>query len=253
MPKASTAGEISVIKVETERARFGIVGLTPVILNRVSQKAQRELIGPSGRKNAAAKAEAPKHEPLVEFRAAPYILDEGPTLLALLSVMFKKAMMTAALDLPGTKKAQMGRLLRAEGERIPLYGVPEMLMSVTRSADINRTPDIRTRPILPRWATFVELSFPKRIIKGQSVVNLLGAAGLFSGVGDWRTEKGSGNYGSFRVADPDDEELLEIVEAGGRDAQIKAMNSPTFYDDETESLFTWHSTYLAERGFKVGT
>lgn len=252
MAKSSAAsGEISIIRIETARLTVPIIGTTPLICNRVSEKAQRELLGPLGRKNAAHKAENLKHEPLAEYRNSPYTLPSGPTLLAGLAVWFKKAMMTAALDIPGAKKTQMGRLLYAEGERIPLYGVQQMLMAVTRSADINRTPDIRTRAIVPKWATYLTVTFPSKIIKEKSVINLLAAGGLFAGVGDWRTEKGSGNYGSFRIAEHDDPELLEIVEQGGRDAQIEAMNSPTFYDDETDSLFAWWTQYASDRGFKV--
>jgi hypothetical protein len=230
-----------------------IVGTSPIICNSVNDKVKRELLLPKGRKTAADKAQSLKHDVLTEFRAAPLRLadETAPTLLGFLSVAFKRAMMTAALDIPGAKKAQIGRLVRVEGERIPLYGVPNLFMSVTRSADINHTPDVRTRVILPKWAMLIDVTFAKPALREKAVLNLLAAAGMFSGVGDWRTEKGSGNYGSFRLASADDPELNEIISAGGRNAQIAAMNSPHFYDDDTEDLFTWYSAEVGERGFAV--
>ncbi len=249
-PKQQTT-EVEILEVQRGRVRIGVVGTTPFICNRVSEKAWRELLLPAGKKTAAAKAQTLKHNPLVEFRNSPYTLTEGPTLLALLAVSFKKAMMTAALDLPGTKKSQIGRMVRTEGERIPLYGVPQMLMAITRSADMNRTPDVRTRAIVPRWATVVDVTYSQPQLREKSVLNLFAAAGEFAGVGDWRTEKGSANYGSFRLVPADDPELLEIITTGGRDAQIEAMNSPTCYDDETEAMLSWFTSEADGRGFKV--
>lgn len=244
---------VEILAVERGHIKVACVGTTPFICNRVSEKAKRELLAPKGRKTISEKAQSLKHDPLAEFRASPYTLvdDASPTLLAFLAVGFKKAMMTAALDIPGAKKAQIGRLLFVEGERTPLYGVPQMLMSITRSADIGKTPDVRTRAILPAWACLLDVTFAKPQMREKDVLNLLGAAGMFAGVGDWRTEKGSGNYGSFRLASADDVELKKILKTGTRTAQVSALNSPTFYDQETEDLFHWYTTEVVARGFKV--
>jgi len=214
----------------------------------------RELAAPKGRKTAADKASGAKHLPLDEYQASPYTNPDpdGKTFLQLLASMFKKAMMTAALDLPGTKKAQIGRLLYVMGDRVDLYGVPKLMMSVTRSADMNRTPDIRTRAILPKWASIVDVSFIRPILNEQSVVNLLVAAGITSGMGDWRPEKGAGNYGQFKIVDsPNDPEFLEIVKSGGRSAQEEGMKNPDFYDQESEELFDWVESENKRKGFKV--
>lgn len=251
----SESKEIEILTVEQGRMTVAIVGTTPFICNRVSEKAKRELILPKGRKTTAEKSQSLKHDPLRELRASPYTLadEAAPTLLAFLAVAPKRAAMTAALDIPGAKKAQIGRLVRVEGERLPLYGVPQMHMAIVRSADMNRTPDVRTRAILPKWAMLLEVTFAKPALREKSVLNLFAAGGMFAGVGDWRTEKGSGNYGSFRLAGADDPELLEILSTGGRAAQIAALNSPAFYDDETEELFTWYTGEVESRGFKVAS
>lgn len=250
-PKAAPESKgIEIQELDRGTISLAVVGTTPFICNRASEKVMRGLLMPKGKKTAAEKQSSLKHEPLEEFRSSPYTLrdETAPTLLAFLSVAFKRAMMTAALDDPsGAKKSQIGRLVRLEGERVPLYGVPQMFMAVTRSADINRTPDVRTRAILPKWAMLLELTYAKPILQQKSVLNLFAKGGVFSGVGDWRTEKGSGNYGSFRLAGADDPELEEILATGGRAAQIAALNSPAFYDDETEALFTWWQAEYATR------
>lgn len=251
--KKDQGSEVYIAKVNRETADFCIVGTAPLICNRMSQKARQDLLLPKGKKTAAEKASSLKHNPLDEYRASPYIdtRDDGPTRIQALSSMFKKACMTAALDLPGAKKAQIGRLLYVVGDRVAVYGVPQLMMSVTRSADINKTPDIRTRAILPRWAVRITVSFVSPIIRLQSVVNLLAAGGITAGVGDWRVEKGSGSYGTFDVCAEDDPKYLDIVNGGGRAEQDAALEAPEPYDDETAELLGWYGVEVARRGFKV--
>jgi hypothetical protein len=246
---------IDVMEVQQGRMTIAIVGTTPFIHNRVSEKGKRELLLPRGKKTTAEKAQSLKHDPLREWRASPYTIldDAAPTLMAFLAVGPKRAAMTAALDIPGAKKTQIGRLMRVEGERLPLYGIPQMHMTIVRSADMNRTPDIRTRAITPRWAMLLDVTFAKPMLREKAVLNLFAAGGMFVGVGDWRTEKGSGNYGSFRLAGADDAELRDILATGGRAAQIAAFNVPSFYDQESEELFTWYTGEVAQRGFKVAS
>lgn len=140
------ATAVDIIEVELGRVSVGVVGTMPLICNRMSEKVKGILLTGSERKNTAAKALARglKHNPLDEFRASPYTIrdDAAPTLLAALSVWFKRTMMTAALDTPGVKKSQIGRLVRAEGERLPLYGIPKIFLSVTRSATLAGAPHL---------------------------------------------------------------------------------------------------------------
>lgn len=245
--------ELEILKVNKGRVSFCILGTTPIILNRLSQKAMRELLAPKGRKTAADKARAPKHVPLAEFRSSPYLNRDpkSPTHIEHLASAFKKAMTGAALDLPGASKAQIGRLLWVEGERIGIYGVPKLFMSPVRSADMNKTPDIRTRAIIPEWAARITVSFVQPMLKEHSVANLLASAGITQGIGDWRNEKGSGTYGGFVLVDDKDADFKHRVKVGGYKAQVRAMETPDFYDEETEELYRWCDGTLRERGFDV--
>lgn len=253
--KASNSSEIFIMESEVGVMDFCILGTSPIIMNRMSAKAKGELLAPKGRKNAAEKASTLKHDPYAEFRESPYVMagDDSPTYLGLLPTAFKRAMMTAALDMPGAKKAQIGRLVSVDWGMQPVHGIPKLFMAVTRSADINRTPDIRSRVIVPKWACRLTVTFVKPMIREQSVANLLAAAGIQSGVGDWRQEKGSGSYGWFRLVGADDPEWKRIVTEGGRAAQIAAMENPEPYDDETAELLGWFDVEAKRRGFKVAS
>lgn len=251
--KVETGSEIQVIEVVKGQIDFCILGTSPLIMNRMSQKVWHELLAPKGKKNAAEKASSLKHDPIQEFRNSPYIIENkaAPSLLGILPTAFKGAMLTAALDMPGTKRTQMGRLLTVDWDMQPVYGIPKVFMSITRSADMNKTPDVRTRAILPEWACKLTVTFNKPILREQSVANLLAAAGMQSGVGDWRQEKGSGSFGAFKLVSSDDKDFLRIVKTMGRTAQQEAIDNPIAYNAETEEMLAWFDVEIKRRGFKV--
>jgi hypothetical protein len=240
---------MNILRVTEGRLHANVVGRTPIILNRMTEKAMRELLMPKGRKNAAERASTLKHNPIEEFRASPYTDrdPDGPTYITHLATAFKKAMANAAKDIPGATKAEVGRLTWVVGERIAIYGIPMLHMSVVRQAGMNKTPDIRTRAIIPKWACRIEVAFVQEILKPAAIGDLIVTAGMTQGIGDWRTEKGSGTYGQFSLVDDDDEEFRQIIATGGRAAQIAAMENPVPYDQEAEELLAWFQSELEHR------
>jgi hypothetical protein len=153
-------------------------------------------------------------------------------------------MMTAALDLPGTKKAEIGRLIWVESYMVDVYGIPYLKMDGVRTADINRTPDIRTRAFLPEWACKIRIKFVKPKLNPNAVFNLLVAGGITCGVGDFRQEKGKGSFGQFTIVDHDDKEWTRIAKAQGMKAQDHALSHPEAYpnDPDTIELLDWFLT-----------
>jgi hypothetical protein len=223
-----------------------IKGKTPFICNAASAKAKHELLLPH-KKTATERASQLKHIPLEEYQNSVYrhVGNQQATRIFFPAGGFKKAMMSAALELPGTSKASIARLLWIEDLNVDLYGVPQLFMSMTRSADMNRTPDIRTRAILPEWAARLRISFIQPKLNSQMVANLLWAAGLMIGCGDWRQEKGSGNYGQFAICTPED--FATIAKGGRREAQDQALANPELYDAETERLYHWYEQEIERR------
>lgn len=238
---------IDIPETDIGQVQTGILGCTPYLHNRMSEKARHDLLFPKGRKNAAEKASTLKHNPTEEFRSSPYQLDGGETLLGFMGSAIKGAMMTAALDLPGVNKSQVGRLLWVEGHYLPMWGTAMLHMSITRSADMNRTPDVRTRAITPQWATIVTVSYVKPLVTERTIINLLSTGGRSAGVGDWRSEKGKGTFGQFRLANVDDPELLSVMEMG-RDVQVQALEDAVPYDSESAELLHWFAQERKERG-----
>jgi hypothetical protein len=195
--KVEESVSVEIGEIEVASITFNILGVTPLICNRQSEKAKRQLLLPPLPQNKAQRTQTLKHEPFDEFRASPYLSrrETNPkTWLHLPSGMFKKAPAQAALDIPGATKAQIGRLVSVSSESIPLWGIPYMRADMVRQAGISKTPDVRFRACLPEWASQVTYKYLPRIISPNSLSNLVFAAGIIVGIGDYRVEKGAGEW-----------------------------------------------------------
>ena len=190
-----------------------------------------------------------KHNPLQVYRDIMEIMKDGPTALGLRVTAVKAAMCTAALETAGLTKTSAQRLLFMPGDFVPLYGTPQLRMDVVRSADINRTPDVRSRCFLPKWGAEIEIQFIVPQLSVASVVSLLCNAGVLVGVGDFRQEKGKGAFGSFRVitADEQDDEWDDLVSNHGRMDQIAAIQNPEYADQDTADLMEFFDEEVSRR------
>jgi hypothetical protein len=239
---------VEVLEINMREAHLCFVGTSPMIQHRFHQKAWQQLLLPPRTTNRAERQRTLKHDPVAEFRGALYKNRDSarPSLFHIPSGSFAKAIAAAAIDLPGAKRAQIERLTRIADVNIDLFGVPNLFMSMVRNSDINRTPDVRTRPIFPQWAGKFTISFVREILTEKVICNLAGAAGHIVGIGDWRPQKG-GPFGCFRLCAHDDPEYNLIVAKQGRKAQQAAFDSPIFHDEDTAELMAWFENEVATR------
>ena len=233
----SAVETIEIPALQRASIKLRIIGTTPMFQNRMSAKAQQQLLVGGRQKTKADRAHI-KHSPHAEYRASAETMADGPTALGLRVVAVKAAMCTAALETAGITKTSAQRLIFMPGELIPLYGTPQMRMDIVRTADMARTPDVRTRCFLPRWGAEVSINFITPQLSAVGVATLLANAGVLIGVGDFRQEKGKGAFGSFRVLGEGDRdaEWDELVSNHGRPAQELALAKPAYADEETAEL-----------------
>lgn len=252
MPSRTPKDDKSIVEIpelEPLTITFRLLGTTPLIMNRQSEKAKRMLLLPEPRKNKAQREQTLKHDPIEEYRASVYRNRDAhrPALLHCPEGAFKKLVAQTALDIPGATKAQIGRLVSLRSAQIDVFGIPHVFTRMVRQAGPSRTPDVRTRAILPEWAVEVTFGFINGMITPTSIANLVSAGGLICGIGDGRTEKGALDYGGFRIVPEDDPDWHRVVAEGGRDAQQAALEYPIFYDDETRDLIEWFDAEIQRR------
>lgn len=244
--------ELDIIEMQTGETTYHIIGKSPLVYNRMSQKVRGTLLFPSGRMTAAEKRVNLKHNPIEEYRSSVYRRadnENGPTRLLFPGAAFKRAMATVALTLPGVHKTDIDRLTWIADHRVDIYGVPTLFMDVVRSADKARTPDIHTWACLPEWCTSVTIRFVRPMLSTNLVSRLLGNAGKIIGIGDGRNEKGKRSFGAFEIVNADDPDYLRIMQDGVMQEQDAALytDSPNFYDADSEDLFTWFEAEYTRR------
>lgn len=244
--KAET--EIHVPVLTQGAAKLRIIGTTPMFQNRMANKATHSLLVGSKKKTLAEKALI-KHNPPEEYRNSAEKMLDGPTALGLRVVAVKASMCTAALETAGITKTSSQRLLFMPGDLTPLYGIPQLRMDIVRSADINKTPDVRTRCFIPKWGAEIEIKYITPQLSIASVVALLCNAGVLVGVGDFRQEKGKGSFGSFRVLGEgqDDDEWDDLVTNHGRMVQLAALANPEYANADTAELMEFYESEVKRR------
>lgn len=245
--KKAEAGTLQIDALKQGRVTLRMIGTTPLYYNAMSAKVKHGLQVGTAKKTAAQKREV-KHNPEQEFRDTMYRQATGPTMLCFPAPGVKAAMATAALETAGVTKSSVNRLIFLPQQRINVWGKPLLKCDVVRSADINKTPDIRTRAFLPRWCAEVDIAFITPTLSVRSIVSLLANAGVIIGIGDFRQEKGKGSFGTFRVigTEDQDDEWDEIV-AEGRSVQEAAAADPEWADDETADLMALYAEEVARR------
>jgi hypothetical protein len=247
--KKAEAGTLHIDPLKQGRIKLRLIGTTPMYQNSMSMKAKRDLLIGGGKKTAAQRKDI-KHDPENEFRDSAHKKQDGDTLLCFPAPGVKSAMATAALETPGVTKSSVQRLIFLPEQKIQIWGKPYLKMDVVRSADMNKTPDIRSRCYLPRWVAEVDIAFVTPTLSAHSIISLLANAGVIVGLGDFRQEKGRGSYGTFAVAGDDLGEwqsYWDEVTQEGRAVQQAALDNPEYADADTVELMDILTQERAQR------
>jgi|TARA_R110000824_G_scaffold166355_2_gene343130 hypothetical protein len=237
--KAATSGTMEIHTLKQGRVKLRMIGQTPMYFNSMGAKAWRDLLVGGGKKTAAEKKDI-KHNPEQEFRDSVYKQPKGDTLLCFPAAGVKGAMCTAALETAGITKTSVQRLIFLPESHVRIWGKPYLKMDIVRSADMNKTPDVRTRAYLPNWCAEIEIRFVTPTLSNMSIVSLLANAGTVVGIGDFRQEKGRGSYGTFSVAGSenmgDQQAIWDEITQEDRSVQELAMKHPECADEQTAEL-----------------
>jgi hypothetical protein len=119
--------EIQILQMQEGSITCRVVGVTPLIMNRMSEKAKHELLLPKGKKTAADKAANLKHDIYAEFRASAYLDPDpkAPTRLRVMSTAFKKDPSVCA----SRSAMRSGRHSRVQRMRLPSPSLPSRRIS----------------------------------------------------------------------------------------------------------------------------
>ena len=190
--KAVVTDTIEIPRIEIERFVIPIVGDSSLIMHKWSEKAKKEMLD---KQMKVAKGGREAKDPERDFQECIYYDTDGD--YAFPSVAFKNAAVSACRFTDGTKMTVARGAFHVEGE----------FVKVENSAPVPRedmvrvgmgTADIRYRAEFPNWKANIRVSYNKRALSREQIVNLFNLAGFGVGVGEWRPEK-NGSFGRFHV------------------------------------------------------
>lgn len=199
--------QVVIRQIEAQTMIVPILGLTPLIVHRFSEKAKRIMLEAMQGKSAPKE---PK-DPVAEYEAAFYRFKDGG--YGAPCIAFKAATIGGcrfygkAVTMTAVKQFIFVRgEIGADGQQLArIDGEPRMREDVVRVG--RGGADLRYRPEFPEWRTELTVTFVTGSIDRDSVLSLIDAGGMGVGVGEWRPEK-DGDFGTYRV-DPD--RKIEIV------------------------------------------
>jgi hypothetical protein len=241
--------ELKVFSIQRKKMQFHILGASPLVYNSVAMHTMGEILIPAEKMTKSEKEITFKHEPLIEYRESTYRRlqsENGQTRLLLPSIMFKAAVADVAKRVPGNATTTaLKQLVWVHNPYVDLYGTPKMFMRMVR-IPATGSLDIRITAIVPFWYCSVDLTFVVPQLSPDSMSNLMMAAGMLNGVGDYRQQKGAGSYGQFELVNPDDARVTRIKKENMK-VQDEALREPEFWDQTTETLMHHFETEAQRR------
>lgn len=206
--KAEDAGgtaQIQIQRIARETIEVPILGVTPLIVHKWSEKAKREM--QEAQKGTRVKKQKEARDPEADFNGARYRLPDGRDGFPAMGL--KSAIVEAARNFEGVTMKQLKQVIfisgefSAEGdELVPIISeAPVMRTDTVRIG--TGTADLRYRPMYHPWSMLLRVTYLPHVLSRESLFALIDAAGD-SGIGEWRPSAPKGNGGSMgRFCVPD--------------------------------------------------
>ncbi len=205
---AEELATIQLDRIAAETILVPIIGTTPLITHKFSEKAKRQMLDAmQGRKSPKS-----AKDPQAEYEAAMYRFEDGGHGIPVIA--FKAATVGGARFYHGVTMTQIKQFLFVRGEvgtdgqsLARLEGEPEMREDVVRVG--RGGTDLRYRPQYTEWKTALTVTYVTAALTRNSVLSLIDAGGMGIGVGEWRPEKG-GDFGTYRI---DTDREVKVIES----------------------------------------
>lgn len=184
---------ISIPQIEIERMTIHVVGDSPLIVHKWSEKAKKQILD---KQMKVAKKGREAKNPKQDYEDCIYYLDKGG--YGFPSIGFKAAAVSACRFTDGTKMTVARGAFHVEGEFVEILhkGKPRMREDMVKIG--MGVADIRYRPEFWPWKAEITVSYNKHALSKEQIINLFNLAGFGVGVGEWRPEK-NGMNGRFHI------------------------------------------------------
>ena len=201
---------VSIPAINIQYATITVVGDSPLIVHKWSEKAKKEILDKQMKK-AKTKGHDAK-DPVRDFIDSLYWLEGEPVekteegfakaiqngaRFGFPSVAFKASAVAAGYRSGVTKNlVSMYGAFHIDGEFVEINGVPDMREDMCKVG--MGVADIRYRGEFKEWSATFQVKYNASAISLEQLVNLFNLGGFACGLGEWRIEKG-GSYGAYHV------------------------------------------------------
>jgi hypothetical protein len=208
---ATSTTTVTLPPLQIETVNVTLIGDTPLIVHRWSEKAKKQMLDKQMKKASAGKE---AKDPERDFRESLYVLEDGTYGFPIIG--FKAAAVTACTSIGSMTKVAARQAFHVDGEFAVIEGdEPHMREDMVRVG--MGTADIRYRGEFKNWWTTISVKFNANVMSAEQILNLMQTAGFAVGVGEWRPEK-DGQYGRFHVASAAEMKAIDDI----RNKQKKA-------------------------------
>lgn len=190
---ATQQPQIFVPQIRRDRMRLTLVGDSPLIVHKWSEKAKRQMLI---KQTEGISSKKEKKVPRDDFEASLYRTEDGG--YGFPCVAFKAAAVDACRFIEGLPMTEargafhvVGELARIDG------GKPKMREDMVRLQ--GKQADIRYRGEFTEWKARIEVEYNPRVIGAEQIANLMNLAGFHVGVGEMRPGKTGMGFGRFHV------------------------------------------------------
>ena len=211
--KKTTAVEITIPEIKLKQARIRIVGTSPLVVHKFSEKAKRQMLEKQ-MKTAKTSAKEAKN-PCEDFMGALYWLTPMPEEFT--EEAFENAIKNGArfgFPTTGIKASIVSAAYRSDlvKNKVSLFGMfhimgefaeikgaapfmrEDMVRLSTGVADIRYRPEFSTG-----WYMDLEITYNSSMLSLEQLMSFITLGGFSVGLGECRIEKG-GQWGSYKVA-----------------------------------------------------
>lgn len=181
-----------------------IVGTSPLIVNRWSEKARAMMLDAQ---TTSARAKREPKDPVALYEASKFKLPDGRD--GFPAVGFKAAIVYAARLFHGITQVQikqsvlvLGDAMDDRGDALVALTYDDVTMREDTPRNANGVADLRYRAMYTGWSATIQVQTIDGQIDAESLIALVDAAGI-GGVGEWRPtspKSATGSYGTFEVA-----------------------------------------------------
>ena len=195
---------VMIPEIQQKTLMLKVVGDSPLIVHKWSEKAKKEILEKQMKK--ATKAKEAK-DPWMDYCESMYWLTpmpEKPTQEDIEKAKFgfpATAFKAAAID-AGYQQGYLAKKTTARGafyivgDMVEIQGTPNIREDMVKIG--MGIADIRYRGEFKNWSAELTIRYNPNVMSAEQIVNLINLGGFSNGVGEWRQSK-DGCFGIFHV------------------------------------------------------